>query len=109
MDHIILTREQLYEIIWSEPFSSLAKKYKISDAGLRKMCVKLKIPLSPKGYWLKDESNRNSTKTVTLFYRNKDKTHVGSVESDQTKIKKNIKNDPNLPLQVPNRLKCRIY
>jgi hypothetical protein len=46
-------REKLYEEIWSEPVSKVSKKYKISDVGLRKICVNLDVPLPPLGYWAK--------------------------------------------------------
>lgn len=52
---IRLTREQLYEQVWSEPMTKLAKSYSLSDVGLRKRCVKLKIPLPGAGYWAKKQ------------------------------------------------------
>lgn len=38
MEDIVLTREQLYELVWKKPMIQLAKKYNISDNGLRKKC-----------------------------------------------------------------------
>lgn len=46
-------REKLYEEIWSEPLSKVAKRYQISDVGLRKICVNLSIPIPSVGYWAK--------------------------------------------------------
>jgi hypothetical protein len=46
-------RESLYEEEWSEAVSKVAKKYRISDVGLRKICVNLNIPVPPAGYWAK--------------------------------------------------------
>ncbi len=46
-------REELYELAWSRPFTDLAKEYAISDVGLRKICVKLEIPVPKVGYWAK--------------------------------------------------------
>ncbi len=40
-----LSREELYNLVWSEPFSTLSKKYAISDVGLRKACIRMNIPL----------------------------------------------------------------
>jgi hypothetical protein len=31
---VTLTRKELYDLVWAEPLSKLAKKYKISDNGL---------------------------------------------------------------------------
>lgn len=46
-------RTQLYNEIWKEPMTTVAKRYGVSDNGLRKRCVKLEIPLPPVGYWAK--------------------------------------------------------
>jgi len=40
-------------MVWREPLSRLAKKYKISDNGLRKICKRMNIPLPPNGHWQK--------------------------------------------------------
>lgn len=44
-------REELYNEIWTEPVITVAKKYGMSDNGLRKQLRKLGIPLPPPGYW----------------------------------------------------------
>lgn len=46
-----MTREQLYALVWETPMSRLAKKFGLSDVGLRKICVKHDIPTPPLGYW----------------------------------------------------------
>lgn len=50
MNPIYLTREELYEAIWSTPASLLAKKYGISDVALGKICKRHQIPKPPRGY-----------------------------------------------------------
>ncbi len=52
-ERIHLTREELFEQIWSKPTTKLAMEYGISDVGLAKICKKLNIPRPPKGYWLR--------------------------------------------------------
>lgn len=51
MQRVTITRKELYNLVWSEPLSRLAKKYKISDNGLRKVCKRMNIPLPPNGHW----------------------------------------------------------
>lgn len=46
-------REALYNEIWTEPVTIVAKRYGISDVGLRKHCKRLGIPLPSAGYWSK--------------------------------------------------------
>jgi hypothetical protein len=53
MEKIILTREELYDLVWSLPMLSLSKKYEISDTGLRKICWRMNIPLPQAGHWQK--------------------------------------------------------
>lgn len=52
------SREELYEQVWSEPMISLARKYGLSDVGLRKKCKKLNIPLPPQGYFLRGQRRK---------------------------------------------------
>jgi len=53
------TRRELYDLVWSEPMSKLAKRFKISDTGLAKVCKKAGIPRPPRGYWAKKQSGKN--------------------------------------------------
>lgn len=50
---IQVTRRELYEGVWSEPMTKLAKKYGISDVALGKVCRKHSIPLPGAGHWAK--------------------------------------------------------
>lgn len=52
----------LYELIWTVPLSRLAKKFDISDNGLRKKCNKLNIPLPEMGYWQKVQYHKKVTR-----------------------------------------------
>lgn len=51
MRTITISRKELYEKVWSIPIVQLAKKYNLSDNGLRKICKNFDIPLPPVGYW----------------------------------------------------------
>lgn len=53
-----LTRQQLYEQVWSIPMRVLAPKYDLSDVGLAKVCKKYGIPRPPVGYWAKVEHGK---------------------------------------------------
>lgn len=46
-----VTREQIYQEIWSEPVHTVAARYGISDVGLAKVCRRHRIPLPGRGYW----------------------------------------------------------
>lgn len=63
-DELVLTREQLYEEVWSEPMATLAPKYGISDVGLAKICRKLKVPVPGRGYWRQKEVGQKVRRPV---------------------------------------------
>jgi len=46
-------RETLYNEVWTEPITTVAPKYGLSDVGLAKVCRSLSIPLPGRGYWAK--------------------------------------------------------
>lgn len=46
-----LTREALYDLIWSKPKTALAKELGLSDVALGKACANGRVPVPPRGYW----------------------------------------------------------
>lgn len=46
-----LTRAGLFEMAWAEPLSKLARRFGMSDVGLKKHFVLHDIPTPPRGYW----------------------------------------------------------
>jgi len=45
-----ISRKDLYELIWSEPMTTLAQRFGISDVGLAKVCRRSDIPAPPRGF-----------------------------------------------------------
>jgi hypothetical protein len=48
-----LSREELYELVWSKPASTLAQELVVSDGAITKLCRKLNIPKPTLGHWQK--------------------------------------------------------
>jgi hypothetical protein len=48
-----VNRQALYDQVWSEPLTKLAKQYGVSDVALAKACRRAKIPLPGVGHWAK--------------------------------------------------------
>ncbi len=110
-----LTREELYELVWTTPLTTLAKNYNISDNGLRKICIKLAIPLPKSGYWSKIKFNKPVKKIplpknqevkqeIQLAIRDENVTIEEHFQTAFYRLKKEIENTPNLPLKVPEKL-----
>lgn len=55
-----VSREELYEQVWREPMSRLAKRYGISDVALAKTCRALNVPVPPRGHWAKLQHGKPS-------------------------------------------------
>ncbi len=55
-----MTRQQLYDLVWSEPLRTLAIRFKISDVAFAKACRRAGIPLPGLGYWAKRAAGKLS-------------------------------------------------
>jgi hypothetical protein len=61
---VTLSREQLYEVVWSTPLHRLATQYGITGTGLAKNCARLEVPCPPRGYWAKLAFNKPVKRTA---------------------------------------------
>jgi hypothetical protein len=48
-----VSRDQLYQEVWAEPMTTVARRYEISSNYLKRVCDALVIPCPPRGYWAK--------------------------------------------------------
>jgi AcrR family transcriptional regulator len=53
-----LSRQALYERVWSRPLSTVARELALSSNGLSKICDRLMIPYPGRGYWAKATAGR---------------------------------------------------
>jgi hypothetical protein len=72
-----ISREALYELVWSKPMTSVAKDLGISDVMLGKMCKEQLVPKPPRGYWTNLGSRKKRAvyvkpKLPDLFQKNND-------------------------------------
>ena len=45
------SRRQLYDLVWSKPMRDAAADVGVSDVGLKKLCLRHRVPVPPQGYW----------------------------------------------------------
>lgn len=62
MSSITVTREQLYERVWSKPMVKVAAEFGLSDVAVKKMCRKWNVPTPSRGYWAKLEAGQRLEK-----------------------------------------------
>jgi hypothetical protein len=95
-----LTRKELYDLVWSEPMSTLCKRFGLSDNGLRKQCKSMDIPTPPLGYWAKLKAGYK-VKITPFPAKTKSKkqsTVLNEIpQNDETKVE----------VAPPNRFKLR--
>jgi hypothetical protein len=53
-----LSREELYELVWSQPLRTLSARFRISDVALKKTCLKAAIPTPERGYWARKDAGQ---------------------------------------------------
>jgi hypothetical protein len=55
-----LSRNALYDLVWSEPLKNLSARFGISDVALKKTCARAQIPTPERGYWAKKDAGKET-------------------------------------------------
>ncbi|TMJ49947.1 MAG: hypothetical protein E6G85_19800 [Alphaproteobacteria bacterium] len=58
-----VSREELYQQVWSRPMTKVATEYGVTGTALKKTCSRHKIPTPERGYWAKLETGKPVRKT----------------------------------------------
>jgi hypothetical protein len=48
---VFVSRAELFDLVWSQPRTALAERFKVSDVAVGKKCRLANIPMPPPGYW----------------------------------------------------------
>jgi hypothetical protein len=62
-DHLKLTREELYSLVWAKPMTDVAQDFQISDRAMAKICARKQVPVPPRGYWAKKNAGKSVPKS----------------------------------------------
>lgn len=108
-DEFLKEREKLFNEVWSEPMTTIAKRYGLSDNGLRKRCIKLEIPLPPVGYWAKIQAGKESIpkpklppmKIIKHIIHAEDKKHVIEIEDISEKTYSELEGIDGMEILIP--------
>ncbi|TGU95023.1 hypothetical protein EN794_025635 [Mesorhizobium sp. M00.F.Ca.ET.151.01.1.1] len=49
----MISREELYRLVWSEPMTKVAERFEVSGSYLARVCTVLNVPRPERGYWSK--------------------------------------------------------
>ena len=66
---LTLTRQQLYDLVWSKPVRDVAKDFGMSDVALAKRCRAVRVPIPPRGYWAKVAAGQRPRRTPLPKHR----------------------------------------
>ena len=53
-----ITRKDLYEEIWAEPITQVARRYGVSDVAVGKWCTRMNVPRPGRGYWARKNAGQ---------------------------------------------------
>jgi len=116
MEKLTFTRQELYDLVWSTPLSTLSLKYGMSYHKLRNACIKMHIPLPDYGHWMrvqhkkdvhvKDLPTDSTSITAITFNLGTDPDKVThKTTKGRNALKKEIIPNNNLPFTVPSKLR----
>ena len=109
------TRNEIYDLVWQEPLTTIAKKLNVPASSIRKACKQMAIPLPVVGYWMKKQfgksvvvipldENYKGRNIVSLIPIPGSESVVIPIESP-IKIRQNkIEADKGINLKIPERL-----
>jgi hypothetical protein len=76
MSKIVFTRKEFYDLVWSQPFPLITKKYLVSDGRLRKTCKDMMVPIPNSGHWARLPVNRVAPLKLSTRYYGDDKIEL---------------------------------
>lgn len=122
----VFTRQQLYELVWSGPMTTLATSLGISGVGLAKACRRGDIPVPPRGYWARLTAGQRIARTplprrapgmsdrVTVgagrpqaFQPERDDSHHGNDDADDS-VKAELPPSPPVYDETLDEVEARI-
>ena len=100
---LTLTRQTLYDLVWSQPMVYVAKDFGISDVALAKRCRSVDVPVPPRGYWARKAAGQNPSQTPLSKYRTQSAVGDESAtpQEDSRARKKTVHDGPEPVVRFP--------
>jgi hypothetical protein len=97
-----LTRQTLYDLVWSKPMVEVAQEFNMSDRGLAKRCAAVDVPVPPRGYWARKAAGQDPEKIPLPKYR----TRAGVTNGDKPVINRvpeeTVREEPEVRFSIPS-------
>src|SRR6478609_3060250 len=82
-----LSRQELFDLVWTEPILTLSKKFDISDVGLRKICSRFNIPTPKSGHWQRVRAKKMVTRPDLPAFASSDEIILTETENPYSEKK----------------------
>jgi hypothetical protein len=115
MKKVVLTRKQLYDLVWSTPLTKISEQFQKSVPELKEICLSMKVPLPNPGYWTRIHLGQNvtaeqlenaavDTEDVELIERNDGDRIINGTPSEFEILLNKIETEHASELIVPDKL-----
>lgn len=108
----MVTRQEIYDMVWNEPLSSITKRYTITYPELRKVLTELDIPIPENGHWSKLKFGKQvEIKPLPMEYSGNNEVELIEKEISDIVVSKEdevlnnvVEEDRNNIFKVPKKL-----
>jgi len=115
MEGNIITRQELYNLVWKESLTAISKRLKIPYSHLKKVCTEMNMPVPPNGHWSKLQFGKpvevielpqsfTGVNEINLFPDTRANNNAKVLTFHKKSAADIIREDKTLPLTVPKTL-----
>lgn len=109
MKGVTFTREELYELVWSEPITKIALRFNLTIWSITAACKEIEVPTPPNGHWQKLKHGKGiPAPALSDDYKGQSSVFIEERPTPPQEIlneyKEQIRNCKNVSVQVPHRL-----
>jgi len=71
INYLTMSRQALYDLVWSKPMTDVAADLGVSDVALAKRCASVEVPVPPRGYWARVQAGQMPRRPALPTHRSK--------------------------------------
>lgn len=100
-NYLTLSRQALYDLVWSKPMTQVAGGFGISDVALAKRCAAIDVPVPRRGYWARLAAGQTPRRTPLPRFRRSDQVPVEPVARILQRAARQVTPKPEQPPLPP--------
>jgi hypothetical protein len=98
---IEMTRQQLYDLVWSRSMGDAAASIPMSHVSLKKLCSKHHVPVPPQGHWRKSPARQAADKVPLPLSMGEQRIWVRRFVQWRRPADPRLRERPNVSLEEP--------